>query len=138
MARLGRTGSVGIARCPIVAVDGPRQLRARGPNLAAASRRHFGLPVLDTGLLYRAVGQQHAGPKALDLDARRSWRSGSALRLRCGMARGRPADGMRAAGEAASRVAPLTGLRAALRRFQQDFAAPAGRCRARRAGYRHR
>jgi cytidylate kinase len=40
----------------IIAVDGPT---ASGKGtIAAALARHFGLPLLDTGLLYRAVGRQ--------------------------------------------------------------------------------
>ena len=40
----------------IIAVDGPT---ASGKGtIAAALARHFGLPFLDTGLLYRAVGRQ--------------------------------------------------------------------------------
>ena len=40
----------------IIAVDGPT---ASGKGtLAKALARHFGLPHLDTGLLYRAVGRQ--------------------------------------------------------------------------------
>ena len=42
----------------IIAVDGPT---ASGKGtIAAALARHFGLPHLDTGLLYRAVGRQVA------------------------------------------------------------------------------
>ncbi len=53
----------------IVAVDGPT---ASGKGtIAKALAEHFGLPVLDTGLLYRAVGYQtqlnHGDPdKAAD------------------------------------------------------------------------
>ena len=40
----------------IIAVDGPT---ASGKGtIAAALAKHFGLPLLDTGLLYRAVGRQ--------------------------------------------------------------------------------
>ena len=42
----------------IIAVDGPA---ASGKGtVAAALARHYGLPYLDTGLLYRAVGVQAA------------------------------------------------------------------------------
>src|SRR6218665_2038090 len=43
----------------IIAVDGPA---ASGKGtLAAGLARHYGLPQLDTGLLYRAVGRAVAG-----------------------------------------------------------------------------
>ena len=49
----------------IIAVDGPA---ASGKGtVAAALARHYGLPYLDTGLLYRAVGVQ-AAAAGLDLD----------------------------------------------------------------------
>ncbi|MCP6341412.1 (d)CMP kinase, partial [Klebsiella pneumoniae] len=42
----------------IIAVDGPT---ASGKGtIAKALARHYGLPHLDTGLLYRAVGRQVA------------------------------------------------------------------------------
>jgi len=101
----------------IIAVDGPA---ASGKGtLAKRLAAHFGLPALDTGLLYRAVGQQmrDAGH---DLDdeaaataiARRfdaAWLDDDRLRERL-------------AGEAASRVAKVIPVREALRQFQQDFA----------------
>lgn len=102
---------------PIIAVDGPA---ASGKGTIAkriASTWH--LPMLDTGLLYRAVGQRMAD-LGLDLDdealagatARAfsiEWLLDERLRTRH-------------AGEQASRVAKFGGLRAALRQFQQDFA----------------
>ena len=39
----------------IIAIDGPAA--AGKGTLAARLARHFGLPYLDTGLLYRAVGK---------------------------------------------------------------------------------
>lgn len=101
----------------IIAVDGPA---ASGKGtLAKRLAAHFSLPVLDTGLLYRAVGQHlHDETGALDDEAvaiaiaRRfspDWLGDDRLRRR-------------EAGEAASRVAKIDGVRAALRRFQQDFA----------------
>lgn len=101
----------------IIAVDGPA---ASGKGtLAKRLGQHFGLPVLDTGLLYRAVGQRlHDETGALEDDAAAValaqrfsplWLEDDRLRHR-------------KAGEAASRVARLDGVRVALRKFQQDFA----------------
>lgn len=101
----------------IIAVDGPA---ASGKGtLAKRLAAHFGLPVLDTGLLYRAVGQRlrdeggdlDDGEAATRIAARfdAAWLEDDRLRRR-------------EAGEAASRVARVDGVRVALRRFQQDFA----------------
>lgn len=105
----------------IIAVDGPA---ASGKGtLAKRLAAHFGLPVLDTGLLYRAVGHKmRDGGHDLDdaiaataiagrFEAR--WLEDERLRER-------------AAGEAASRVAKVVPVRAALRQFQQDFARQPG------------
>lgn len=101
----------------IIAVDGPA---ASGKGtLAKRLAAHFGLPVLDTGLLYRAVGQRlrddgqdlEDGAAATAIAARfePAWLEDDRLRRR-------------EAGEAASRVAKVDGVRKALRQFQQDFA----------------
>jgi cytidylate kinase len=102
---------------PIIAVDGPA---ASGKGtIAKRIAAEFHLPMLDTGLLYRAVAQ-HMVDHGLSLDDE--------------SAAGRAARGFaiewlvderlrtRAAGEQASRVAKYPGLRVALRQFQQDFA----------------
>ncbi|WEK41376.1 MAG: (d)CMP kinase [Candidatus Brevundimonas colombiensis] len=106
----------------IIAVDGPA---ASGKGtIAARLARTYGLPHLDTGLLYRAVGtrvlegggslddEAAATQAARDLDA-----AGLSddTRLTTGEA-----------GEAASRVAGFSGVRAALLELQQGFAAQAG------------
>ena len=106
----------------VVAVDGPA---ASGKGtIAARLGEMFGLPVLDSGLLYRAVGVtlQRAGGDLGDEAAA----AATAQRLD-------PAslddEGFRtrAAGEAASRVAAYPGVRLALRDFQRAFAAqPSG------------
>ncbi len=101
----------------VIAVDGPA---ASGKGtVSAALGRAYGLPVLDTGLLYRAVGlavrqagedvddqavaERHARALDLaDLDV-------SALRTL-------------EAGQAASRVAVHPAVRETLRAFQRDFA----------------
>ncbi|HRO32257.1 MAG TPA: (d)CMP kinase [Brevundimonas sp.] len=111
-----------MSRPLIIAVDGPA---ASGKGtIAARLAAHYGLPHLDTGLLYRAVGIKVLGdghsvddaeaaeaaarsmiPAGLDQDAR----------LTTGEA-----------GEAASRVAGHPGVRAALLELQQDFASQPG------------
>jgi cytidylate kinase len=105
----------------VVAVDGPA---ASGKGtIATRLGAGFGLPVLDTGLLYRAVGVllQRAG---LDLDD-----AGVAAQTAAGLSAGLlddPAFRTRTAGEAASRVAVHPEVRAALLVFQRDFAAQPG------------
>ena len=105
----------------IIAVDGPA---ASGKGtLARRLAAHFGLPYLDTGLLYRAVGwqvmergfklsnEEAATHIARQLDFHKlddpSLRSGSA-------------------GEAASQVARYPTLREALLDFQRSFASQQG------------
>lgn len=105
----------------VIAVDGPA---ASGKGtLAKRLAAHFALPVLDTGLLYRAVGQRmrDEGHPLDDGEAA----GGIARRFEAGWlddARLRE----RAAGEAASRVAGVPAVRLALRQFQQDFARQPG------------
>jgi cytidylate kinase len=105
----------------VVAVDGPA---ASGKGtIATRLGQSFGLPVLDTGLLYRAVGVilQRAGRDLDDAAAAAE----TAARLSSAMLDD-PAFRTRAAGEAASRVAVHPPLRAALLAFQRDFAARPG------------
>ena len=101
----------------VIAVDGPA---ASGKGTVAARlAAHSGLPYLDTGLLYRAVGVA-VGP-GQDVDA--AIRAAEVLqpehlddpRLRT-----------RGAGELASQVAIIPGVRAALLAFQQRFASQTG------------
>jgi cytidylate kinase len=106
----------------VIAVDGPA---ASGKGtIASRLAAHYGLPFLDTGLLYRAVGLDvitgggdlgdavaaEAAARALDTD-----RLSDDAALTSGDA-----------GEAASRVAGFPGVRAALLDLQQAFAAQAG------------
>jgi len=92
-----------------VAIDGPAA--AGKGTIARALAEHFGLGHLDTGLLYRAVGAKvlaGAGP----VEAARSLTPGDLsgdLRTN-------------EVAEAASRVAVIPEVRAALRDFQRDFA----------------
>jgi cytidylate kinase len=106
----------------VVAVDGPA---ASGKGtIAQRLGGAFGLPVLDSGLLYRAVGVTLLDEGADLADEA----AAAAAARRLDPARlDDPAFRSRAAGEAASRVAAYPGVRAALRGFQRAFAAqPAG------------
>ncbi|MEI9964219.1 MAG: (d)CMP kinase [Caulobacteraceae bacterium] len=102
----------------VIAVDGPA---ASGKGtIAETLGRRYGLPVLDSGLLYRAVGvllQRAGGDPDDPAAAEATARSLDARSL------DDPAFRTRAAGEAASRVAVHPGVRLALRDFQQAFAA---------------
>lgn len=102
----------------IIAVDGPA---ASGKGtLALGLARHYGLPHLDTGLLYRAVGLQAADAvDAPDFEPR-------------AIAAARALDAAHLAdteqlttaetGVLASKVAVIGEVRQALRQFQRDFA----------------
>ena len=102
----------------IIAIDGPA---ASGKGtIAKRLAKHFGLPHLDTGLMYRAVAKAvlDAGVK---LDDRASI---TAAALKLDPARFDEAELKRhAVGEAASIVAAIPDVRAALFNFQQEFAA---------------
>ncbi|WP_292063425.1 (d)CMP kinase [Brevundimonas sp. UBA7664] len=106
----------------IIAVDGPA---ASGKGtIAARLAAAYGLPHLDTGLLYRAVG-------LAVLDARGSLDDQAAAEaVARALDAGHLVDTERltdgGAGEAASRVAGYPGVRAALLAFQKTFAAQPG------------
>jgi cytidylate kinase len=105
----------------ILAIDGPAASGkgTLGRRLAA----HFGLPHLDTGLLYRAVALAllEAGQDLTDEAAAKRAADGlTATALDDDRLRGR------AMGEAASVVAALPAVRAALVEFQRSFAASPG------------
>jgi CMP/dCMP kinase len=104
----------------VIAVDGPA---ASGKGtIAARLARHFGLPYLDTGLLYRAVGMAvlRSGGDLDDADL-------AALKARSLTLSDLDDPDLigRAAGEAASRVGFHPPVRAALLALQKDFAAQA-------------
>ena len=106
----------------IIAVDGPA---ASGKGtIAARLARTYGLPHLDTGLLYRAVGLGVLDADG-DLDDE-AFAEGVALSLDVAGLSDDARLTTGEAGEAASRVAGHTGVRAALLKLQQDFAAQAG------------
>ena len=105
----------------VIAVDGPA---ASGKGtIATRLGAAYGLPVLDTGLLYRAVGVLALRAGA-DLDD-----EAAAAAVARGLSAGLlddPEFRTRGAGEAASRVAVHPAVRAALLEMQQAFAAQAG------------
>ena len=105
----------------VIAVDGPA---ASGKGtIATQLGAHYGLPVLDSGLLYRAVGVTlllAGGDLGDEAAATRTAERLDPTRL------GDPAFRTRAAGEAASRIAPYSGVREALREFQRAFARQPG------------
>ncbi|WP_066552851.1 (d)CMP kinase [Croceicoccus bisphenolivorans] len=104
----------------IIAVDGPT---ASGKGtIARGLARHFGLPHLDTGLLYRAVGRQVllAGGNPDDpLDAVRATDFPDSLLVD-------PVLRHEGTGALASRVSVHKGVRAALLERQRAFAAQPG------------
>ncbi len=101
----------------VIAVDGPA---ASGKGTVAQGLATlYGLPYLDTGLLYRAVGvsaQRQAGGVG-EASATAAAQALDPALL------DDPELRTRAAGELASQAAVFTGVRAALLRFQRDFAA---------------
>jgi cytidylate kinase len=102
----------------IIAIDGPAA--AGKGTLARRLADHFGLALLDTGLLYRAVGMNlvRAGT---DLgDAAKAAKAARALKPQDLEAGDLRAD---AAADAASRVSAVPDARAALLDFQRSFAA---------------
>ena len=105
----------------VIAVDGTA---ASGKGtLAAMLAADYGLPHLDTGLLYRAVGCEvlRQGGDLGDVEA--AAKAAQTLDL-ANLAN--PALQSGEAGEAASRVAAYPPVRAALLTLQQDFARQAG------------
>jgi cytidylate kinase len=105
----------------IIAVDGPA---ASGKGtLAAGLARHYGLPQLDTGLLYRAVGRAVAGLEdapgfeAAAIEAARNVDPAHLDPVALSTAE---------VGVLASKVAVIAGVRAALFDFQRQFALQPG------------
>lgn len=94
-----------------VAIDGPAA--AGKGTISRAVAAHFGFAHLDTGLLYRAVGAKGGDP----VMAARALTEADLAR-----------EGLRTleAGQAASRVAVIPEVRAALLDFQRRFARRAG------------
>jgi cytidylate kinase len=100
----------------IIAVDGPAA--AGKGTLARRLAAHLRLPYLDTGLLYRATGRRvldAGGDPANPADATAAAEALQPSDLDRGDLRGPPADA------AASQVAAIPGVRAALLEFQRRF-----------------
>jgi CMP/dCMP kinase len=105
----------------IIAIDGPAA--AGKGTLAERLARHYRLPYLDTGLLYRAVGREMTEQGLDPDDAAAAGKIAAALdpiRLSDPTLRGREA------GELASRVGVHAEVRSALLQFQRDFAGRPG------------
>lgn len=106
----------------VIAVDGPA---ASGKGTVAARlATHFGLPYLDTGLLYRAVGRGVIAARGSLEDAGLAEEVARDLNVEAVAATDELTG--RGAGEAASRVAGHPGVRAALLELQRAFAAQPG------------
>jgi cytidylate kinase len=104
----------------VIAVDGPA---ASGKGTVALGlARDYGLPYLDTGLLYRAVGVLTQSTHGMAEE----WAAVDTARILDPTHLEDPALRTRVAGELASRVAVFPGVRAALLDFQRTFAAQAG------------
>jgi cytidylate kinase len=101
----------------IIAIDGPAA--AGKGTLAKRLAAHFGLPHLDTGLLYRATGRRvlDAGGDPADPAA-----ATAAARALHPADLARPDLRVPAADAAAAQVAAIPAVRAALLDFQRDFA----------------
>ena len=102
----------------IIAVDGPA---ASGKGtLAKGLARHYGLPHLDTGLLYRAVGHGRCGNTSMDPDFdAHAIAAAQSLDYDDLDAEILAGPGM---GPLASKVSTISGVREALYEFQREFA----------------
>ena len=105
----------------ILAVDGPA---ASGKGtLAAGLARHYGLPHLDTGLLYRAVGHAVAGLEdSPGFEAAAIAAAGQLDTTQLDA----PTLSTAEVGVLASKVAVIAGVRSALYAFQRSFALQPG------------
>ncbi|KAB7742707.1 (d)CMP kinase [Parvibaculum sedimenti] len=102
----------------VVAIDGPA---ASGKGtLARRLARHYGFAYLDTGSLYRAVGQAVRDAGSDPADETAALAAARALDIN---RINEKAIRTREAGEAASLVAVMAPVRAAILDFQRDFAA---------------
>jgi cytidylate kinase len=106
----------------IIAIDGP-SASGKG-TVARRLAAHFGFAHLDTGLLYRAVGLaviKTGGDPADAAAAEKAARALSSSGIEALLSDPALREGR--SGSAASKVAAVPGVRAALLKFQQDFCA---------------
>ena len=102
----------------IIAIDGPA---AAGKGiLAKRLAQHFGLALMDTGLIYRAVGMNVVRAGGDPKDAETATAAAEKI-----SAEDLEANDLRSdtAADAASKVSAVPGVRAALLAFQREFAA---------------
>jgi CMP/dCMP kinase len=110
-----------MSRKPIIAIDGPAA--AGKGTLARRLAETLGLPYLDTGLLYRAVGRLVLDSGGEPADPATAERAAAALQsndMQRNDLRGPAADA------AAAAVASIPGVRRALLAFQREFGAANG------------
>jgi CMP/dCMP kinase len=100
----------------IIAIDGP-SASGKG-TIARKLAAHFGFAHLDTGLLYRAVGMAVLRASGDLADAKQAEKAALALDF---ATLNDPALRGDEASRAASKVAAVPGVRAALLKFQKDF-----------------
>ena len=105
----------------IIAIDGPAA--AGKGTLAERLAAHYGLPYLDTGLLYRAVGREMS---ERNLDPDDAVAAGTIAAMLDPSRLSDPDLRGRSAGELASRVGVHRPVRTALLQFQRDFARTPG------------
>jgi cytidylate kinase len=109
------------ARHLVIAVDGPA---ASGKGtIARALAKHFGLPHMDTGMLYRAVAvslNRFGGDPGVEFEAVRAVAGLHQIAV------DDPELRSELAGSVASRISAYPGVRAALIERQRDFAAQDG------------
>jgi len=106
----------------VIAIDGPAA--AGKGTLAKRLSKHFGLELLDTGLLYRAVGRKVLDTGVEIGDDPESYSAQAGQAARDLIPADLEVDGLRTdeAARAASKISALPEVRAALLDFQRDFA----------------
>ena len=103
---------------PVIAIDGPAA--AGKGTLARRLAEHYGFAYLDTGLLYRAVGQRLLDQGNVPLEADVAVAAAHSLRPKALENQALRND---ETASVASQVAMIPEVRQALLRFQQQFAA---------------
>jgi cytidylate kinase len=106
----------------VIAIDGPAA--AGKGTLAKRLSKHFGMELLDTGLLYRAVGRKVLDTVVEIGDDLESYSIIAGQAARDLIPEDLEADGLRTdqVAQAASKISAMPEVRAALLDFQRDFA----------------